>query len=426
MTRLTSGVIKSKLGTIPATWKIAKFKHITSILRCGIASTPKYVEEGIPFLSSQNVKPNKLVLHRYKYISEADHRELTKKHKPQKGDILYTRVGNIGEAALVDVDFEFSVYVSLTHIRMKEGYDSLFYTYLLNSDYYVHKAKQMVFRGGGVSNLNVKQVEDFDMLVPPLYEQKKIADILATWDTAIALKQKLIEQQRERHRGLMQQLLSGAVRLPGFSAAWEEVRLADLGKTYNGLSGKKADDFGTGKPYIPYKTVFHDGKIDLQAVDYVSIGENEKQNKVKYGDIFFTTSSETPFEVGMSSVLLTEVQEMYLNSFCFGFRLHNFDRLLPEFARFLFRSDAVRKQMYRLAQGSTRFNISKAEVIKLKVKLPTLEEQRRITDVLHRSHSVVKLLEQQVNALEQQKKGLMQLLLTGKVRVAEAEAAVTV
>lgn len=423
---MTPDVKKTKLGTIPATWETAKFKQITSILRCGIASTPQYVEDGVPFLSSQNVKPNKLVLHKYRHISEADHRELTKKHKPQKGDILYTRVGNIGEAALVDVDFEFSVYVSLTHIRMKERYDSLFYTYLLNSDFYVHKARRMVFRGGGVSNLNVKQVEDFDMLVPPLNEQRKIARILATWDKAITLKEKLIEQQRERHRGLMQQLLSGAVRLPGCSGEWEEVQLADLGKTYNGLSGKKASDFGAGKPYIPYKTVFNDGKIDLQAVEHVRIGESEKQHEVKYGDIFFTTSSETPFEVGMSSVLLTEVQEMYLNSFCFGFRLHDFDRLLPEFARFLFRSDAVRKQMYKLAQGSTRFNISKAEVMKLKVKLPTVEEQRRITAVLHRSHNVIQLLEQQVDALEQQKKGLMQLLLTGKVRVAEAEVAVSV
>ncbi|NMA85550.1 MAG: restriction endonuclease subunit S, partial [Epulopiscium sp.] len=86
--------------------------------------------------------------------------------------------------------------------------------------------------------------------IPPFNEQYKIALILSTWDKAIELKEKLIEQKKEQKKGLMQKLLTGEVRLPGFKEEWKIVRLGEIGKTYNGLSGKSAGDFGKGKPYI--------------------------------------------------------------------------------------------------------------------------------------------------------------------------------
>src|SRR5699024_1455393 len=175
--------------------------------------------------------------------------------------------------------------------------------------------------------------------------------------------------------------------------------------------------FGEGRPYIPYKTIFDDAKIDLTKLDYVRIEAGENQNSAKYGDIFFTTSSETPDEVAMSSILLDDVGEVYLNSFCFGYRLNNFSDLLPEFAQFIFRGDDFRKKTLRLAQGSTRSNISKNEVMKIEVSLPSIEEQESIAAVLSNSDKEIKLLHKQVELLKQQKKGLMQLLLTGKVRV---------
>ncbi|MCV5632786.1 restriction endonuclease subunit S, partial [Escherichia coli] len=87
-----------------------------------------------------------------------------------------------------------------------------------------------------------------------------------------------------------------------------------------GLTGKTKEDFGAGKPYIPYINIFKNSRIDIQNLEYVQVNDDERQSVVKYGDIFFTTSSETPEEVGMSSVLLEEVSEVFLNSFCFGFR----------------------------------------------------------------------------------------------------------
>lgn len=283
-----------------------------------------------------------------------------------------------------------------------------------------HKYMYSIANYGARSDrMNITDSDFFNMEIdaPQLIEQEKISSILTIWDKAIELKEKLIEQKKKQKKGLMQKLLTGEVRLPGFEGEWKKVRLGKIGKTYNGLSGKKAEDFGEGKPYIPYKAIFDNSKIYINKFEYVRIEENEKQNIVKYGDIFFTTSSETPDEVGMSSVLLEDVNEVYLNSFCFGYRLNNFDTLIPEFAQFLFRSDSFRRSTFKLAQGSTRFNISKNEMMKITVLLPSIEEQKAIAEVLSNADREIKLLKKQVNFLKEQKKGLMQLLLTGKVRV---------
>ncbi|WP_421536034.1 restriction endonuclease subunit S [Priestia sp. D3YE.R1] len=202
------------IGEIPVEWEVKKFIEITDVLKCGVASTPQYVDEGIPFLSSQNVKENKLILDKYNFISKEYHEELTKKHKPTRGDILYTRVGaNFGKATIVNVDWEFSVYVSLTLIKMKKGYDSLFYSYLLNSEKYQRIAKSKVFQGGGVPNLNVGEVEKFDMIVPSLEEQQKIAEILSSVDEQIESYEEEKEKYIELKKGLMQQLLTGKLRV---------------------------------------------------------------------------------------------------------------------------------------------------------------------------------------------------------------------
>ncbi|BAQ09403.1 putative type I restriction enzyme [Bacillus sp. OxB-1] len=304
--------------------------------------------------------------------------------------------------------------------QAKEGKSNVdFITYFFNTS----KGKYLLnlaSPGGAGRNKTLGQGDflELEVMIPKdVDEQLKIASILSTWDKAIELKEKLVEQKKEQKKGLMQKLLTGEVRLLGFDGKWKKAKLGDLGKSYNGLSGKKAEDFGKGKPYIPYKTIFADSKIDLKLMDFVALDKGEKQNTAKYGDIFFTTSSETRNEVAMSSVLLDEVNEVYLNSFCFGYRLNNFDFLIPEFARFLFRSRNFRSQVFKLAQGSTRFNISKNEVMKISVQLPSVEEQKEIALILNKADKEVKLLEKQVKEMKEQKNGLMQNLLTGKIRV---------
>ena len=176
------------------------------------------------------------------------------------------------------------------------------------------------------------------------------------------------------------------MRFPEFSEEWTKTTLGKIGETFNGLTGKSGSDFGQGSPYITYKSIFDNSKIDLSRVEYVTITDAERkkqtQNEVQYGDIFFTTSSETPDEVGMTSVLLDEVKDCYLNSFCFGYRLNSITDVLPEYMRFYLRSNTIRRRLFVLAQGSTRFNISKGEVMGLTIKLPGTAEQRKIAQLL--------------------------------------------
>lgn len=264
-------------------------------------------------------------------------------------------------------------------------------------------------------------------LIPPLLEQKKIAQILSTWDKAISVTEKLLANSQQQKKALMQQLLTGRKRLRDengvrFSGEWEYTIFGNLGDTYTGLTGKTKEDFGAGKPYIPYINIFKNSRIDIQNLEYVQVNDDERQSVVKYGDIFFTTSSETPEEVGMSSVLLEEVSEVFLNSFCFGFRLNNFETLIPKYARYLFRSEHVRRQISTLGQGATRYNLSKRQLIKLELKLPCVEEQQKIAAVLSAADAEISTLEKKLACLRDEKKALMQQLLTGKRRVKVDEA----
>ena len=194
---------------------------------------------------------------------------------------------------------------------------------------------------------------------------------------------------------------------------WKIVQFEKLGHTFGGLTNKTADDFGEGKPYIPYLNIFENGKIDPDYLEYVKIKSSERQNKVQFGDLFFTTSSETPHEVGMTSVLLSDLGEAYLNSFCFGFRLQNFEDLSPEFASYLFRGNEVRKTISDLAQGSTRYNLSKGILFdKLYLNLPPLPQQRKIALILSTCDTVIAKIEESIAKYQAIKQGMMHDLFT--------------
>ncbi|NLJ78902.1 MAG: restriction endonuclease subunit S, partial [Tissierellia bacterium] len=121
----------------------------------------------------------------------------------------------------------------------------------------------------------------------------------------------------------MGERLTPELRFPGFKGEWERQRFGDAGEFYNGLSGKDRGSFINGnKKYIQYLNIFANTFIDTDFTEYghVSIDEGENQNRVEYGDILFTQSSETMDEVGMTSVYMGDEEEVYLNSFSFGYR----------------------------------------------------------------------------------------------------------
>jgi type I restriction enzyme, S subunit len=158
-------------------WVETKLNDVTDLITCGVAKRPEYVASGIPFLSARNVKNGQVIWSGYQYVSEESHRALTKHNKPQQGDILYTRVGSYGEAAIIDREIEFSIFVSLTLIKPKKVLLNSFLKYYLNSSTVKQLAAASI-NGVGVGNLNVGTVREFPIHLPSLSEQRKIVNRL--------------------------------------------------------------------------------------------------------------------------------------------------------------------------------------------------------------------------------------------------------
>ena len=181
---------------------------------------------------------------------------------------------------------------------------------------------------------------------------------------------------------------------------------ADLGHSYSGLSGKSAEDFGSGKPFITYLNVYSNSVVNENDYQYVRISDGEKQNVVKYGDVLFTLSSETPEEVGIGSIYLGK-SDVYLNSFCFGIHITDTKVAFPPYLSYYVSSTPFRKFIYPYAQGSTRFNLCKADFEKARIKIPSLESQKRIYFILSHIASKVKTETKLLDLFRLQKQSLL-------------------
>ena len=163
----------------------------------------------------------------------------------------------------------------------------------------------------------------------------------------------------------------------------KKYKLGDLGFFFGGVTSIKKEDYGHGTPFLPYKNVYKNSKVNVNELELMNVRplDLERRNAV-YGDIFFTASSETPDEVAMSSVLLDEVENLTFNGFCKRFRLNDFNTLLPEYARYLFRDISFRREVYQLATGDIRFNISQESLANIEIEIPDLPTQRQIAQIL--------------------------------------------
>ena len=195
------------------------------------------------------------------------------------------------------------------------------------------------------------------------------------------------------------------IRFAGFSGAWEQRKLGDMGTTFTGLSGKTKDDFGHGNArFVTYMNVFTNPVSDPDRVEAIEI--DISQNAVQYGDVFFTTSSETPEEVGMSSVWLGNSDKTYLNSFCFGYRPT--EKNNPYYMAYMLRSEAVRKKIVYLAQGISRYNISKNGVMQIEVPMPDVNEQRLVGEYFSNLDNLITLHQRKYDVLARTKKAMLQ------------------
>ena len=252
---------------------------------------------------------------------------------------------------------------------------------------------------GGQGNLSADIVKGISFSFPTLKEQEKIANFISLLDERIATQSKIIDKLQSLIKGLNDTL---------YAQHGDEVMtsFAELGTSYSGLSGKSAHDFGSGKPFITYLNVYSNNVINENDFQYVAIKDGEKQNVVEYCDVLFTLSSETPEEVGIGSVYLGK-EKVYLNSFCFGFHITNTKVAFPPYLSYYVSSTAFRKFIYPYAQGSTRFNLCKADFEKASIKLPTLENQKRIYSILSHIDNKIETERQTLELYNSQKQYLL-------------------
>lgn len=213
-------------------------------------------------------------------------------------------------------------------------------------------------------------------------EQELLGAYFQHLDTLIQSTTKKIESLKQVKAASLQSMFpqegetTPRVRFKGFEGDWEKTIVGNLGTTYSGLSGKTKDDFGQGDAtFITFLNVLTNAKIDTSILEPVKVSKGEHQNEVKKGDLLFNTSSETPEEVGMCAVMDDELENVYLNSFCFGFRITD-KNIDPTFIAYLMRSHIGRKIMSILAQGATRYNLSKNNFCKTELLLPKFKAEQ--------------------------------------------------
>jgi len=387
-------------------------------IKIGSGSTPRggdktYTKDGeVHFIRSQNVFNNELVLTGDVFISDEINSKMKGSIVKPSDVLLNITGGSIGRSCVVPHEFsKGNVNQHVCIIRL----DNQVYPYFLQPFLASQRGQKLIKRGqtgSGREGLNFQSIALFKLNLPSVEEQKKISKFLRAIDKKLQQLSKKKELLEDYKKGIIQKIFSQEIRFKDDSGNnypdWQEKKLGQIGKTFNGLTGKTKKDFGNGKPFIQYMQVFSSAKIDKSKFGFVNLKENEKQNKVRYGDVFFTTSSETPLEIGYASVLTEEVEELYLNSFCFGFRANSLNELYPDFSSYLFRSQSLRKQIIKLAQGSTRYNMSKVQLLKTLVILPSLKEQQKIAHFLNSIDKKIESVSHQLKKTKEFKKGLLQ------------------
>ena len=315
------------------------------------------------------------------------------KYNRKASQTMIINTGSIGEVVWSSVPF-WSSDGTFTIETQNNIIDKFLYYYLKTYEPYLKSQK----REGGVPTIDRNVIEKLPIPIPPLPIQEEIVKILDSFtelEAELELKlQAELEARKKQYEYYRNKLLTpveynGRWYLNGKEVEWK--KLGEVGIFYNGLTGKSKNDFTNGNAkYVTYMNVYSNIEIDTNIEDYVKINENEQQNRIEYGDVLFTGSSETPDECGISSVLTKHVDEpLYLNSFCFGFRLYDKSIFLPGFLKYLFRSAELRKQIGKTANGVTRFNVSKKLFAQITIPIPPLSEQERIVAILDKFDALV-------------------------------------
>lgn len=323
--------------------------------------------------------------------------------------ILCTCIASIGKNAFAPIECAFNQQINA--VSPFAEYDP----YFLFIDSF-NWSKTMK-RNAGALTFNIVNKAEFssiETIIPQeIAEQRKIGALIYKFNELIHLSQneykKFIDIKKSMFIKMFPKSDAKApeMRFSCFSGDWNYPVLGAIGKTYSGLSGKTKAEFGHGDAkYITYMNVFTNPITNPAQVE--SIEPDASQYEAQEGDVFFTTSSETPEEVGMSSVLLEKSGTTYLNSFCFGYRLNADVKIDKNYLAYMLRSPVVRKKIVFLAQGISRFNISKTKMMKIEIPIPEkYEEQEKIGTFFFNLDKLIEAQEKKIVQLKNIKAALL-------------------
>lgn len=384
---IPAGYKYSAVGIIPQEWDVKRVKDLGSVITGSTPPTADVSNYGSEymFVSPADLSDNqKYVLSTEKMLSSKGY---AISRKMPKGTILYTCIGStIGKIGIASRELTSNQQINAVICNDKTEY--LYYALLFTTG-----RIKMLAGEQAVPIINKSEFENIKLAVPPMEEQRNIAEILGVWDEAIEKQSRLIEKLELRKRGLMQRLLTGRTRLPGFTAPWQKVKLGEIAQIKKGVQVNK----DTLQEYGKYPTI--NGGIEPSGY---SDNYNTEANTI--------TISEGGNSCGYVNFITTK---FWSGGHCYTI-IPNNNVIKPYLFQQLKHSEP---HIMDLRVGSGLPNIQLKTLTQLRCSLPSLPEQKAIAEVLTSADNEIATHRKKLDALRLQKRGLMQQLLTGKTRV---------
>ena len=371
---------------------------------------PKYFDGDIPWVTTPEISgryvPSAL---QKNYVSETVLKECGGKIVP-KGAVVMAAVGELGLVALaaekVVLNQQLHAFVCSNSVHNE------YLAYALKAQKYYMES---VASKTTIPYMNKTNCESIPVPLPPLPEQKKIAQILSAWDQAITATKRLLENSQQRKKGLMQQLLTGKKRLPGFEGEWEVVKLASVAHMSSGGTPKSSvtSYYGGEIPWVSIADMTSQGKwINNTEKNLSKLGIENSSARIYPANTILYAMYASIGECSIARVPVSSSQAIL--------GIQPSSDLHFEFLYFYLSS--LKEEIKLQGQQGTQSNLNAGMVKAFKMPLPDLSEQLRISAVLNAADREIDALQKSICALRREKKALMQQLLTGKRRVQVAAA----
>ncbi len=388
---------------MPQDWEVVPLASLCRVICDGTHFTPHYVSQGVPFYSVENVTANDFA--NTKFITEEEHAVLVKRCLPERGDILMTRIGSLGDTKLVDWDVRASIYVSLALLKLNERVTSGYLYRYTKSRAFVRDIEARALLNAAPKKINMGEIGAVPIPVPKSkLEQEAIAAALGDADALIEYLEQLVAKKRRIKQGAMQELLTGKRRLPGFSGGWEVRDFGELAAIRNVKI--IASTVPAGTPCVELESIDQGTGRLLGSID--AKGTSSKYS-FKKGDVLFgrlRAYLKKYWLATFDGICSTEIWPLIPRD----------DRTVGSFLHLLVQtSDFVDAACISYGTHMPRSDWSVLR--KFSVQVPSRTEQEAITNVLSDMDIELAVLETKLAKARQIKDGMMQNLLTGRIRL---------